>query len=147
MIDLVGLLDESNARMSATSTRGAPPPRPPSRRQFSLLRFHPVGNDHGNDRSSGHLPEYLRSVGGPVHVVIVGGDGDFYPGVHPFRVPSPGAGDYQVQQEEFIALILGDGPVGLRALHLLVEVRVGPEARSLQYPGTPDARLLGPGCF
>ena len=46
IIDLVGLLAESSVRMSATSALGDPPLRPPFARQFSLLRFHIVGNGH-----------------------------------------------------------------------------------------------------
>ena len=48
----------------------------------------------------------------PVHVVVIGGYGDFYPGIHPFLGSRPGSGDYQVQQEELITLICGDGPAG-----------------------------------
>ena len=41
---------------------------------------HPGGDYRGHHRSSSHLPEYFHPVGGPVHVVVIGGDGDFYPG-------------------------------------------------------------------
>ena len=78
--------------------------------QFSLRLVHCVGDDHSYDRPSRHLPEYSCPVGGPVDVVVIGGDGDFYPGVNPFPGSRPGAGDYQVQQQEFVALIFGDGP-------------------------------------
>ena len=104
--------------------------------QFHLRLVHSDGDDHGHNRLSGHLPEYFHPVGSPVHVLVIGGDGDFYPGVNPFRGSRPGAGDYQVQQQEFIALILSDRSDSLRALHLPVEVRVGPEARPLTFWAT-----------
>ena len=62
--------------------------------QCPLRLVQPGSDDRGHDRSSGHLPEYVRPVRGPVHVVVIRGDGD-----------------YQVQQEELITLIFGDGPL------------------------------------
>ena len=53
-----------------------------SDRQRHLRLVHRGGADRCHDLPSGHLLEYFRPVDGPVKVVI-GGDGDFYPGINP----------------------------------------------------------------